>query len=126
MLDPAHKTFQFIADWQTLFGVLLGAILQFAMGDKRTVKVAILIALSSIFAAWFIVPALIEGANVTTAQLLGTPELIAPDGKIAKAMYALSALISVEFLAFTIQALPVAIRARTKQFLGVDHDTIQK
>ena len=127
MLDSnPHKAAQFMMDWQILSGVLLGMVLQFAMGDKRTAKVALLIALSSIFAAWFIVPALIEGVNLSVRHFHGAAEVIPPDGKIAKALYALSALISVELLAFTLRVLPIAIRVRTKRFLGVDHDPFQK
>lgn len=90
--------------------VIFGMILQFALGDKRGAKIAFIIATSSIFVALFIVPAIIEVVGLN------------PAGRVAVALYALSAIMSVELLAMFIKLLPEALRVRTKKFLGVEND----
>jgi len=110
MINETSKAAQFYYEWQAMVAVLFGMILQFAMGDKRGAKIAITIALSSIFVALFIVPAIIEVIGLN------------PIGKIAVAMYALSAILSVEMLAVLINVLPKALQIRTKRFLGVEYD----
>lgn len=110
MINETHKALQFYSEWQAMVAVILGMILQFALGDKRGTKIAFVIGLSSVFVALFIVPAIIEVVGLN------------PAGKIAIALYALSAIVSVEMLAIMIRILPEAMRIRTKRFLGVEND----
>lgn len=110
MINETHKALQFYYEWQAMVAVILGMILQFALGDKRGTKIAFVIGVSSIFVALFIVPAIIEVIGIN------------PIGKVAVALYALSAIVSVEMLAIMIKILPEAMRIRTKRFLGVQND----
>lgn len=110
MIQEASRVAQFYQEWQEMAAVIFGMILQFALGDKRGAKIAFVIAMSSIFVAMFIVPAIIEVAGLD------------PAGKVAIALYALSAIMSVELLAMFIKLLPEALRVRTKKFLGVFND----
>jgi hypothetical protein len=110
MLNETNKALLFYTEWQVTVAVILGTILQFALGDRRGTKIAITIGLSSIFVALFIVPVIIE--------VIG----LSPTSKWTAAIYGLSAIISVEMLAILIQLLPQAVRLRTKQFLGVQND----
>lgn len=110
MINETSKAMQFYAEWQAMVAVLFGMILQFALGDKRGTKIAFIIGLSSVFVALFIVPAVIEIAGLN------------PAGKVAIALYALSAILSVELMAVLIKLLPEAMRIRTKRFLGVEND----
>lgn len=110
MTHEASKAAQFYQEWQAMAAVIFGMILQFALGDKRGAKIAFIIATSSIFVALFIVPAIIEVVGLN------------PAGRVAVALYALSAIMSVELLAMFIKLLPEAMRARTKRFLGVEND----
>ena len=94
-------------DIQGMVAVLFGMFLQFFLGDRRGFKVVVTIAVSSIFVALFIVPAIIE--------VIG----IGKSSKVAIAMYALSAIMSVEILAILITVLPKAFAAKLVSFLGV-------
>lgn len=109
-MQEVGKVTQFYQEWQAMAAVIFGMILQFALGNKRGAKIAIIIALSSIFVALFIVPAIIEVTGIN------------PAGKVSIALYALSAIMSVELLAMFIKLLPEALRIRTKKFLGVQND----
>lgn len=110
MIHEASKAAQYYHEWQAMAAVIFGMILQFALGDKRGAKIAFIIAMSSIFVALFIVPAIIEVVGLN------------PAGKVAVALYALSAIMSVELLAMFIKLLPEALRVRTKRYLGVQND----
>lgn len=110
MIHGTDKAIQFYGEIQAIVAVLLGLMLQYFMGEKRGGKIAFTITLSTLFVALFITPAVIE--------VLG----LDADGKIAIAMYALSAIMSVEMLAVFITVLPSAMRIRTKRFLGVEND----
>lgn len=110
MMPEASNAARFYQEWQAMAAVIFGMILQFALGDKRGAKIAFIIAMSSIFVALFIVPAIIEVVGLN------------PAGKVAIALYALSAIMSVELLAMFIKLLPEALRVRTKRFLEVEND----
>lgn len=110
MINETNRALQFYSEWQAMVAVILGMILQFALGDRRGTKIAFIIGLSSVFVALFIVPAIIE--------IMG----LNPTGKVAIALYALSAILSVELIATLIKLLPEALRIRTKRFLGVEND----
>lgn len=113
MINGADKALEFYGDVQAIVAVLLGLMLQYFMGEKRGGKIAFTITLSTLFVALFITPAVIEVIGID------------PDGKIAIAFYALSAIMSVEMLAILIKVLPEAMRVRTKRFLGVENDVQQ-
>jgi len=110
MSDGAVKVMQVYQDVQGIVAVLFGMFVQFFLGDQRGLKVAITVVISSVFVALFIVPAILEVAG------------IAPSSKLAIAMYALSAVISIEMLAVILKVLPEAIRIRTERFLGVSDE----
>jgi hypothetical protein len=110
MVNETNKALEFYAEWQATAAVIIGMLLQFALGDKRGMKIALVIALSAVFVALFIVPAIFE--------VLG----ISPFSKVAVSIYALSALLSAEIIALCITVLPEAVRLRTKQYLGVQND----
>ncbi len=112
-LPTGSKIVQFYYEFQTLFAVIFGMFVQFIFGDKRTLKVGWLIAVSSIFVAMYIMPIVIETVNTL-------PKInIASDSKVAIGMYALSSLLSMEILAVIITILPNAIGSKIKKILGV-------
>ena len=108
MTNDASRILQFYQEIQVTVAVLFGMFVQFFLGDRRGLKVAFTVVISSLFVALFIVPAIIEVAGLK------------PDSKVAIAFYALSAVISIEMLAVILKVLPEAIRIRTKRFLGVE------
>lgn len=110
MIHGADRAIQFYGEVQAIVAVLLGLMLQYFMGEKRGGKIAFTITLSTLFVALFITPAVIEVIGIDA------------DGKVAIALYALSAIMSVEMLAVLIKVLPSAMRIRTKRFLGVEND----
>ena len=110
------KVVQMYHEIQTIFAIVFGMFLQFFFGEKRTVRIGILIFSSSVFVAMYIVPLLIELLNnVFSMHIKG-------DSKTAIAMYALSSLLSMEILAMTIGLLPKAIKIKVTKFLGVNSD----
>lgn len=113
MIEQSRTALQFYYDWQQAVAVILGMILQFAIGDKRGAKMVLVITLSSVFIALFIVPAGLESMNIDQSS------------KMANAAYALSALISVEIIALFIKVLPRAASAKLKRFLEVSEDDLQ-
>lgn len=108
MFNGTEKALQFYSEVQVTVAVIFGMFLQFFLGDRKGAKIAITVATSSIFVALFIVPAIIEITGLN------------PAGKVAIALYALSAIMSVEMLAVLLKILPEALRIRTKRFLGVE------
>lgn len=110
MIEQGRTALQFYTDWQQAVAVILGMILQFAMGGKKGLKMFLTIAVSSVFIALFIVPAGLELINIDQSS------------KLANAAYALSALISVEILALMMNVMPRAASLRLKSFLGVQDD----
>jgi hypothetical protein len=100
---------------QGLVAVLLGLLLQYFLGDKKGIRIAIVITSSTLFVALFIAPAIIE----TVSMLVD----IQPTGKIAISIYALSSLMSVELLAILITILPSAIGTKIKKMMGVENDS---
>lgn len=109
-MTTAESIYNFWHEAQVIAAVVLGMLIQFAMGDKRGFKIALIVAMSSVFVALFIVPAIIEISGID------------PAGKVSVALYALSAIMSVELLAVFIKLLPKALSIRTKRFLGVEND----
>ena len=107
MINGVDKAMQVYNEIQGTVAVMLGLLLQYFLGDKKGAKIALTITMSTLFVALFITPAIIESLNIEQHS------------KIANAIYALSALVSVEFLAIIIKVLPEALRDRTKKFLGV-------
>jgi hypothetical protein len=99
-------------EWQGLVAVIFGIAIQFALGEHKNYKVMATIITSSLFVALFIVPAVVE--------LMG----VDPAGKVAIAMYALSAVLSVELIAMLVQVLPSALRAKVLKSMGVDKNDL--
>lgn len=115
-MPDLSKVVQMYHEIQTIFAIVFGMCLQFVFGEKRTVKVGILIFSSSVFVAMYIVPLFIELLNnVASINIKG-------DSKTAIAMYALSSLLSMEILAMTISFLPDALKIKVTKFLGVMND----
>jgi len=108
MTNEASRVLQFYQEIQVTVAVLFGMFVQFFLGERKGLKVAFTVVVSSLFVALFIVPAIIEVANIKA------------DSKLAIALYALSAVISIEMLSVILKVLPEAIRIRTKRFLGVE------
>ena len=107
MLNGTDRAIQYYNEIQGVAAVILGLLLQYFMGDGRGAKIALIITLSTLFVALFIAPAIIEALGID------------PTSKLSNAIYALSALMSVEMLAIFIKVLPEAIRIRTEKYLGV-------
>lgn len=107
VLNGTDKVMQYYNEIQGVAAVILGLLLQYFLGDGRGAKIALIITLSTLFVALFIAPAIIEALNIN------------PASKLSNAIYALSALMSVEMLAIFIKVLPEAIRIRTEKYLGV-------
>lgn len=107
MINGTDKIVQYYNEIQGVVAVILGLILQYFLGDARGAKIAFIITISTLFVALFIAPAIIEALSIS------------PTSKLANAIYALSALVSVELLAIFIKFLPDAVRIKTEQYLGV-------
>lgn len=107
MINGTDKVIQYYNEIQGVAAVILGLLLQYFLGDGRGAKIALIITLCTLFVALFITPAIIEILSIN------------PQGKLSNAIYALSALMSVEMLAIFIKVLPEAVRIKTEKFLGV-------
>jgi hypothetical protein len=107
MVDPTHKLLVYFNEIQGMVAVIFGMFLQFFLGDQRGFKMAITIATSSIFVALFIMPAVLEILKIEQT------------GKVAVAMYALSAIVSVEIIAVFLTVVPRALRTKLVSFLGI-------
>lgn len=106
-MNETEKVLKVYSEVQGLVAVMLGLLLQYFLGDKRGAKIALVITLSTLFVALFIAPAIVETLGIN------------PVSKIANAIYALSALMSVEIIAFCIRVLPEAVRVKAEKYLGV-------
>jgi len=98
---------QFMQDTQQMWAVLLGMFVQFALGEKNSIKVGVTILISSVFVALYLVPIAVDLAKIKT------------DSNIAIAMYAFSSLLSIEIMAITMKILPKAAEDKMAKFLGV-------
>ena len=101
------KGAQFYHEFQSLFAVIFGMVVQFVFGDSKTWRMFFLIVVSSIFIAVYMMPSVIDMMSIKT------------DGNFAITMYALSSLMSMEILAILISVLPRAIKGKVSKFLGV-------
>lgn len=115
-LPTTAKIVQFYTEFQTTFAVIFGMCLQFLAGEKRTWRIATLVIASALYVALYIMPIIIELLNMI-------PKVsIVPGSDVERGMYAVSALLSMEILAFTISVLPKAARCKVTKFLGVPDD----
>jgi hypothetical protein len=115
MTSGAEKAIEAYNQIQGLVAVIMGLLLQYFLGDKKGARIAIIITTSTLFVALFIAPAIIEIISIFVN--------INPAGKIAIAIYALSALMSMELLAILITVLPSAIGIKIKKLLGVENES---
>lgn len=120
MTPPPPTIMQFYQEVQALFAIIFGMTVQFIFGDKKTFRMFVLIAVSSIFVAMYIVPSLIDLLTLLTKHT------IEHDSKFAITLYALSSLLSMEILAFIMKIMPKATRVRLAKFLGVDNDKFEQ
>ena len=95
---------------KALTGVFSGAILQYFFGVKKGYRIAFIIALSSLFVAFFILSPMLDHYEIT------------PDSSIRIIVYSLSALISVELISLIIKVLPAHLSKRLLKGLGVDNN----
>jgi len=105
-----HIIHTVIKDIEIMTAVVFGMFMQFIFGAEKSLWVGVLIVVSSVFVALYVV----------------APSLIVFDiqhERIKAALYALSSLISVELLALLLVFLPKALREKVKVFLGVKDDT---
>lgn len=98
---------------QTTTAVIFGMCVQFMFGEDKTLKVFTLIASSSLFLAFYIMPMFIKWLN----KFPGID--IIPGDDFYNGLYALSALLSMELLALLINILPQAVSRKLKSILGV-------
>jgi len=96
----------FIKEIEVSSAILFGAFMQFIFGNTKTIKVGFIILVSSIFVAIYIILPAIELLDIDNR-------------KIEASMYALSSLISVEFIAIIIVILPNVISDRIEKFFNV-------
>ena len=104
----------FYGHTQAFLAILFGLVFQYFLGNKRGLRIVIVITASTLFVALFIAPAIIE--------LLTMFVHIDPSGKVAISIYALSSIVSVELMAIIITAMPKAFGAKLKKMLGVEYD----
>ncbi len=101
------KGTQLYQEFQALFAVIFGMVVQFVFGDSKTWRMFFLIFVSSLFIAVYVMPSFIDLIDIK------------PDGNFAITLYALSSLMSMEILAILISVLPRAIKGKVSKFLGV-------
>lgn len=115
MINEAGKIANVFVQWQSMTLILLGMFIQFFFTPNKTLRVAVLILISSIFVAWSIVPALVDIINI----FISAKHKILIDSNIYRALLGSSTLISVELLALIIKFAPKAVENRMTNYLGV-------
>ena len=111
MLNGTDKIIQYYNEIQGVAAVILGLLLQYFLGDGRGAKIALIITLSTLFVALFIAPAIIEALNIN------------PASKLSNAIYALSALMSVEMLLTPVHRVPFSHQPEIFHFLSRTDNT---
>ncbi len=124
MINEVSKFTAFIQQTQTLWAVLLGMFVQFWFGDKKSLRVAATISISSLFVAFYFVPSLIDIVNAITTRMFSFE--VGEGSNIAIMFYASSSLISIELMAVLIKILPRAAEERINKYLGVNDATDSK
>ncbi len=104
-----NKIIEFCNEWEQESAVVFGMVFQFFLLKRKTWKMAITIMMSAFFIALYFIPVIIELFN------------LAKYGNIAKMLYALSALLSIELLSLIITILPQAISLKFKKILGINN-----
>ena len=106
MIKAAH----WYHDTQVAVAVLLGAIVQVAIGKNKNTRLILSVALSSVFIALYVVAPVVEYFEMDSNSIY------------AIALYALSSLLSLEIIGILQSALPRGIKKRLNNFIGVKDD----
>ena len=112
-LHHTSALMQFYQEIQSTVAVIFGMVVQFIFGDRRTLRMFMLIVISSVFVAMYIVPSFIDLLTILTKHKIDH------DSRFAITLYALSSLLSMEILAFIIKVLPSKASAKLSKFLGI-------
>ena len=102
-----------LKDLEIMTAVIFGAFMQFMFGSNKSIRTGVIIVLSSVFVAMYVVFPLMVFLDMEGEQFTA-------------GVYALSSLISVEILAILITFLPKAMSSKVKNFIGVKDDTTNK
>lgn len=95
---------------QMEMAVIFGMMFQFFLAPRKTWRIALTIVMSSFFIALYVIPVIIDAFG------------FAHDGNIAKLLYAISALMSMELLAIIIVVLPTGVSLKLKSVLGIKEE----
>ena len=118
MNDFFIKMYTFMHETQLYAAILLGMVIQYMFSTSKNAKGVFIIITITIFAAWFIVPMLIDIINLFLNSA-GSHHKIAHDSRIATGMYATSSLVSVELVALFIKLMPKIAQEKVNKYLGV-------
>lgn len=105
MMNETSKTLQFYFEWQTTLALILGAIMQFMLLEKKSAKAGFTIVIASSIVGMFIVPFILT--------IGGLPK----GSEFANFLYACSSMISLPLLAMFITMAPKALREKAKQYI---------
>lgn len=119
-VPPPNFIVQFYNEVQAIFAILFGMVVQFIFVENKSFRMVMLIIVSSVFVALYLVPSLIDLITLITKHK------IEHDSKFAITLYALSSLLSMEILAFIMKIMPKAARVKMAIFLGVDNDKFEQ
>lgn len=113
-----HKFFEALfrvaSEVQITIAVIFGMLLQFFLGNKKTARFAVMVIGSSVFVSLYFIPPLVAMLHIT------------PDSPLVNTLYALSSLLSIEFMSIVVAILPRVMRKKVLKFLGVEDDVISK
>lgn len=101
---------------QVMVAMILGTILQYMFGAKKGRRIFFLIITSTIFTAILVWNLMI---GMSGKSLFGFTFVIANDSPLLIVAVGFSALISMEFVALTIQFLPESMRKRVLKGLNL-------
>jgi len=102
-----EKFIEFSYSSQVELAVIFGMFFQFFLAPKKTWKIALTIIMSSFFIAIYLIPLIIDALMMN------------PMGVGAKALYAFSALLSMELLSILIVLLPKGFSIKLKKLLEI-------
>ena len=102
-----EKFIEFSYSSQVELAVIFGMFFQFFLSPSKTWKIALTIIMSSFFIAIYLIPLIIDALMMN------------PTGAGAKALYAFSALLSMELLSILIVVLPEGFSVKLKKLLEI-------
>ena len=103
-------TYNQFADW---VAVTIGTLIQLFFAKKPPVRLVILIILSSLVVALYIVMPLVEYTKLNSPR-------------VEAGLYAMSSIVSLAIVRIIINSLPSALKLKAIDLLGIDYDKLRQ